>query len=152
MRLATKDEHCSGCRVCEMVCSLENFGENNPKFGLMKIIGHFPAPGRYEVRVCDECGACRDVCPVEAIYEVNGHLEVDEDLCTGCLACVEACPAGVMTTHRKWPSPKKCVQCGACAQYCPTGAIYDADKYTPEQAWRITRNARTQSADAGGDR
>jgi ferredoxin len=134
-----------------MVCSLENFGQNNPKYGLMRIIGHFPRPGRYEVQVCDECGACRDVCPVEAILERNGHLEVDPELCTSCLACVEACPRGVMRTHRDWSSPHKCFQCGVCAEYCPTGAIYDADTVRPEEAWRIIRGAAAKAGDTAGD-
>lgn len=151
MRLATKAEHCSGCRVCEMVCSLENFGQNNPKYGLMRIVGHFPRPGRYEVNVCDECGACRDACPVEAIVERGGHLEVVPDLCTGCLVCVDACPRGVMRTHRHWgSSPRKCFQCGACAEYCPTGAIYDADRVKPEEAWRIIRPVGPKNAGAAG--
>ncbi len=150
MRLATKDDLCSGCRTCQLVCALQNSGENNPKFAFVRVIGQFPKPGRYEVRVCDECGVCRDVCPVEAIRDVGGHLAIDESLCTGCLSCVEACPHGVITTHAAWASPRKCTQCGACAEYCPTGAIYDADIYTPEQAWRITRDEQVKKAQDGG--
>lgn len=150
MRLATKDEHCSGCRTCLLVCSLENQGHNNPKFGLLRIRGLFPEPGRYEVKVCTECGTCRDVCPVEAIYEVDGYLRVDKSLCTRCLACVQACPEGVMTIHKQWDATEKCCHCGACAEYCPTGAIYDADTIEPDQAWRITRQAAKPVAENGG--
>ncbi len=149
LRLETKDELCSGCRVCQLVCALESFGQNNPKMSLLRIIGHFPQPGRYEVRVCDQCGACRDACPVEAIYEVDGVLRVDESLCTQCMACVEACPRGVMTTHAALASPKKCILCGACAEYCPTGAIYDADTVAAEDAWRITRGEAARTVGGG---
>jgi Fe-S-cluster-containing hydrogenase component 2 len=149
LRLGTRDELCSGCRVCLLVCSLENFGQNNPKMGLLRVEGKFPKPGRYEVHVCDQCGVCRDVCPVEAIREIDGVLRVDEALCTQCMACVEACPRGVMTTHAALATPKKCVLCGACAQYCPTGAIFDADTVAAEDAWRITRGETVRTA--GGE-
>lgn len=149
LRFGIRDELCSGCRVCQLVCALENFGHNNPRMGLLRIVGHFPQPGRYEVRVCDECGECRDVCPVEAITKVDGILRVNESLCTQCLACVEACPHGVMVTHPQLAAPQKCVLCGACAEYCPTGAVYDADTVTAGDAWRITRGSTVKTA--GGD-
>jgi Fe-S-cluster-containing hydrogenase component 2 len=136
--------------VCQLVCALENFSQNNPKLALLRIAGHFPAPGRYEVRLCDECGLCREACPAEAIREVDGALRVDEGLCTNCLACVEACPKGVMTAHRLLPVPRKCVHCGACAELCPTGAIYDADRFSESEAWRVTRAAAGHKA-VGGD-
>jgi len=150
VQLATKDELCSGCRTCQLVCALQNFSENNPKFAVIRIVGHFPKPGRYEVAVCDECGACRDVCPVEAIFEEDGHLEIHSDICTGCQSCVAACPKGVIAMHATWSSPFKCVHCGACAEYCPTGAVYDADQFTPAQAWRITRDEEIAKAKIGG--
>lgn len=137
-----------------MVCAFENFGRNNPKLGLLRVVGHFPSPGGYALRMCDECGECRDACPVEAIREVDGVLRVDEELCTGCLACVDACPHGVMTDHPSLAAPAKCTHCGMCARYCPTGAIYDADRYSAEEAPRLARSSPAAVDDsdaAGGD-
>jgi len=154
LKLAVRNDLCSGCRVCLLVCALENFGQNNPKLGLLRVAGHFPSPGGYELRICDNCGACRDACPVEAIYESGGELRVDEELCTGCLACVEACPKGVMTYHPSLPAPAKCTHCGMCAAYCPTGAIYDAARYSAEEAPRLTRSSPAEAAvpgSPGGD-
>jgi NAD-dependent dihydropyrimidine dehydrogenase PreA subunit len=41
---------------------------------------------------CAGCGACVDVCPVEAIVLADGKACVDEAVCTGCEACVSVCP------------------------------------------------------------
>lgn len=126
MKLAVKDELCSGCRTCELVCALANFGENNPKLATLKVTGHFPAPGHYEVKVCTQCGECARVCPVNAIHLEDGVYKVHEDECIACMACVAACPEGVMFTHASRSAPFKCTACGECIRYCPTGALFDA--------------------------
>lgn len=40
---------------------------------------------------CTGCGACEEVCPVDAI-KVNDKAVVDEDTCIDCGACVDECP------------------------------------------------------------
>jgi len=121
--LGVKEELCSGCRTCQLVCSLHNLGENNPKKAALAVRGLFPAPGRYQLVTCDQCGECAEVCPVEAIKEQNGNYIIDAELCTGCLACVEACPRGAMFTHPDREAPIKCTGCGECVKYCPRGAL-----------------------------
>jgi ferredoxin len=41
---------------------------------------------------CINCGACVDVCPVEAISEGEDTPVIDRDVCTDCGACDEVCP------------------------------------------------------------
>jgi ferredoxin len=41
---------------------------------------------------CIACGACVDVCPVEAITEGDPYYKIDPELCTDCGACVDECP------------------------------------------------------------
>ncbi|MCK4348780.1 MAG: 4Fe-4S binding protein [Thermoplasmatales archaeon] len=40
---------------------------------------------------CTGCGACAEVCPVDAIT-VDDVATVDEDECIDCGTCVEECP------------------------------------------------------------
>ncbi len=44
---------------------------------------------------CIKCGACINMCPVQAISMVNAQVVID---------------------------PKKCIDCGTCASICPVGA------------------------------
>ena len=45
--------------------------------------------------ICVSCGACRKVCPREAISIWKGcYAVVDAAKCVGCGLCVKACPAG----------------------------------------------------------
>ena len=41
--------------------------------------------------LCSGCGACVEVCPVGAIALVGDKARVDDELCTGCHACVDVC-------------------------------------------------------------
>ena len=45
---------------------------------------------------CTGCGACVEVCPVDAIALKDGIAVVDEDNCTECGLCESECPAGAI--------------------------------------------------------
>jgi heterodisulfide reductase subunit A len=62
----------------------------------------------------------------ESIFQEPIVVRVDEDFCSGCGVCVEACPYDARTIN---PWTKKadiiaalCQGCGACAVACPNGA------------------------------
>lgn len=47
---------------------------------------------------CTGCGACVDVCPVEAItLNDDAKACVNADECTDCGACVDECPSEAIT-------------------------------------------------------
>lgn len=68
-----KDEiKCSGCRACELICSLHNQKECNPKKAFIKVTGNFPEPGGYNMKIlrgCTLCGECIRICQNGALFE-----------------------------------------------------------------------------------
>jgi Fe-S-cluster-containing hydrogenase component 2 len=126
--LIGRDEaRCTGCKTCQLVCSLRHFKEHNPKKSAIGIRGEFPAPGRYRISLCTQCEKCIRVCPEDAISNQDGIIRIDADKCTYCLACVEACPFGAIFTHRDFSVPFICDVCGDCVDICPTKALYWKD-------------------------
>lgn len=129
MYLDADPKKCTGCRVCLAICSLYHFKEVNPKKGALKIEGKFPVPGTYEPIVCNQCGTCASVCPVEAISKTkDGVYIIDAEKCNGCGACVEACPRQVMILHEDSPVPIKCDLCKECIPMCAPGALFLSGK------------------------
>ena len=43
--------------------------------------------------LCDICGTCVAVCPVDAIVVGEFEVQIDNEKCTGCLNCLKICPA-----------------------------------------------------------
>jgi ferredoxin len=46
---------------------------------------------KIDEETCTACGACAEVCPVDAI-SVDESAKVDAELCSECGACVDECP------------------------------------------------------------
>ena len=69
-------------------------------------------------------GFCRFICPLGAIYSFFQPIsffgiQVDEDKCIHCDACVRNCKMDV-----KKVCDRECIQCGDCIKHCPTDAIH----------------------------
>lgn len=47
-------------------------------------------------RLCDFCGCCVAVCPVDCIALEEIHLRIDFQLCSYCGNCISACPVGAL--------------------------------------------------------
>ncbi len=51
---------------------------------------------------------------------------IDAEKCTGCTACLKACPAGAIEGEARKPHmiiPEKCTKCGICKQVCKFEAV-----------------------------
>lgn len=126
MRLLMDSAKCSGCRACQVACSLNLFGLNNPKMSALSIIPHFPEPGEYEIRTCTQCGECANVCPSGAIkVDARGVYYVVPEDCNLCEACVSACPENVMFVRAELAETSwKCDLCGDCVAVCGMDALW----------------------------
>lgn len=119
-------EVCSGCRVCELACSLSHFGYINPKKSRITIV---KKGLKYDLAVvCNQgisCNVdCVASCPVEAIKKEDGIVKIIEDECIGCEACVEACPYNAIKMIDMIAI--KCDLCNGepqCVKFCPLHAI-----------------------------
>lgn len=119
--IETKPELCVGCKKCVEVCSSVLFKSKTTEKSAIMItkIGE----AAYDINVCNQCGSCIQICPVQAIYRAkNGSILINKDKCVGCLACVGFCPIDAMRYDNT--TPFKCIACGSCAKQCPTGAIF----------------------------
>lgn len=47
--------------------------------------------------LCTGCGECIDACAVTALNTIGGNVVWSEDDCTGCGVCVDACPESALT-------------------------------------------------------
>ncbi len=133
MKLISDYKKCSGCGVCKLACSIENFQQVTPANALLRIHGHFPAPGHYQIQFCDQCGICAEICPVDAIELEDGIYRINEEECIACHECVDACPHSVMIIKKEDNMPAKCILCGECTRVCPREAIMILDEETAKE-------------------
>ncbi|MBT9175142.1 MAG: putative ferredoxin-like protein YdhX [candidate division WS2 bacterium] len=123
VKMTTKNDLCSGCLACELVCALNKLLENNPTKAALKVEGKFPKPGKYYVNYCKQCGNCAEACPTLALYKDGVVFKLRKDLCTSCYLCVDACPKQVLFVDKDTKLPLKCDWCRDCSVVCAHGAI-----------------------------
>ncbi len=127
---------CTGCRLCELVCSVKHTGASNPSRANVHVV-KWEDEGFYLPMLCQHCvdAPCTSVCPTNAIYRDEGlnRVMVDYDLCIGCKACVAACPFGAMGFDEIEKKVIKCDICDGeplCVRFCDMKAIDYVDATT----------------------
>ena len=129
MRYIVDPVRCTGCRTCELACSFAHSRDGKP--GVSRI---YPLetgfPELWVPVVCLQCehAACAASCLVDAITRnpETGAMDLDEQRCVRCMACIAACPFGCSLFDRGQNRVVKCDLCGGdpvCAHFCPSKAL-----------------------------
>ncbi len=127
--IVVRAELCTGCRDCELACSVRQTGTFNPSRSRVQVMKD-ETTGTVLPVLCLQCDVplCRQACPVGALVEgPGGALTVREDRCIGCGSCVTACVYGGIELDPKTRLAVKCDLCGdgppACVAACEYGAL-----------------------------
>jgi len=116
---------CTGCRICEIICSLTHESTIAPKQSRIRISSDWPEEEKIFLCIACEPKLCIDACPISAL-SWNGYLRINEEKCTGCLLCKDACPYGGIQTENSKKFPFFCDMCQGefqCVKWCPTKAV-----------------------------
>jgi len=134
-------EKCTGCGICELVCSAEKEKGFNPLLSRIRTVRVKPFINMsIACRLCED-PKCVKSCPRKAlrIDEKTGIIVVDEDECDGCCWCIQACEFGAITLHMQKKNVFACDLCGLdpkCIYYCPKEAL---ELMTPEEVGQRMR-------------
>jgi ferredoxin len=94
---------------------------------------------------CIGCGACKRVCPVDAISGEKKEIHIiDGKYCINCSSCGRVCPKNAVKGHGQvisklkrdqWLKPhidkEKCYACENCIAACPVDALSMAGENLP---------------------
>lgn len=145
--LIVDTKKCQGCMSCMLACSLVHEGKENLSLARIQVLQNPFAgfPDDILLAQCRQCvePACIEACPTGALHVDSRHgnvRSVNQDKCTGCQSCVEACP--YVPSRALWNFEKgiaqKCDLCAdtpfwdekggpdgkqACVEICPLKAI-----------------------------
>lgn len=139
-RMKLDKNRCIHCKACEVHCKVKN---NNP-VGIKFAVHTSGAPQLKDGKVvmkasfqsCYHCENpdCVEVCPTDAMIrrDSDGLVYVDQELCIGCGACIEACKWHIPVLFEDRNVVGKCDFCmdrldaglePACVTACTTHAL-----------------------------
>jgi anaerobic carbon-monoxide dehydrogenase iron sulfur subunit len=124
---------CSGCRTCEMACSLSHGGSIDLERSRIYLKSN-PFKGSFIPVICHHCSdaPCMEACPESAI-EINredGTVLIIDEKCNGCRLCERACPFRAIRFDEERRIVFKCDFCHGhpqCVAWCPTSTLGTAE-------------------------
>lgn len=127
--LAVDPKKCNGCKLCELACSLFNYGETDPARSRIRVI-EWDLNGVFLPVLCQHCAdaPCRKACPKDAIswQDEWGRVVIDYNRCISCRMCMAACPFGAIGFDMAREVVFKCDLCGGrpqCVNFCEPKAL-----------------------------
>lgn len=127
--LVIDQEKCTGCRKCEMVCSVFHTGSSDPNRSRIRVV-KWEKFGFYFPVTCQNCERpyCTEVCPAKACHRdlKTEQVLIDKDKCIGCRTCILSCPFGVPFFDKIERVTMKCDFCNGdpqCVSCCEAKAI-----------------------------
>jgi len=139
---------CSGCRKCEIACSLHHEKRIWPEASRVRVF--MLVPGAEVPHLCVQCEdyPCVKSCPTGAlsINQKTGAVLVDDEKCTACGVCISSCPGRVPHLHPVKKTILICDLCEGrpqCVKVCQEGN-WDALETTTRSSWQVYKiHART---------
>jgi len=136
-------ELCTGCGICEMICSSEKEGMFYPELSRIHLaLVDATTAMSIACRFCEDT-PCIAACPREALSmdEENNVIRVDKIRCTGCGWCIEACDFGAIVPDHSVKSVVLCDLCEGrsqpkCVEFCPKQALKVVTLETEAQSSR----------------
>lgn len=128
-RIIRDPDLCTGCKLCEIVCSFRHEGGFQPSMARIKIQsrgeGKTPIPF-----VCQHCEhpECSLVCPTGARKKdrKTGLVAFENELCVGCKMCLLSCSRAGLIFDQENGRFSVCDLCEdepACVEACTHGAL-----------------------------
>jgi Fe-S-cluster-containing dehydrogenase component len=149
---------CVGCMDCVVACKTENRVPEGYDRDWIAYESHGTLPSIHmEIRSerCNHCDSppCVSCCPCGAshVHERGGVVLVHHEKCSGCKACIAACPYDARFIHPEGYADK-CTFCihrvergldPACVAVCPTHCMHFGDLEDPQsEVSRLLRSRR----------
>ena len=135
-RIVYDPQVCTGCGLCDLMCSLYHEGEQGQALSRAELVGD-RLTAEFTFNVCQQCPSpnCYDACPLQdkafCIDEATGVKYINAEECTGCGECIEACPFDPprIKLHSEKSIAFMCDQCRGraegpiCVENCNFGAL-----------------------------
>jgi len=159
-----------------LACSLVHEGKFSLALSRIRVVEDImqPFPVDISIKQCRQCvePLCLEACPTGALQAdvENGNVRtVDEERCSGCMECIDACPFNPPMIFLNYDKgiAFKCDLCAntpywnekggpyvkqACVEVCPMGAIAftkDVPSQTGDEGYEVDLRPEGQGESAG---
>lgn len=121
-KITVDHKKCTGCRMCEQVCTLYHEREFNPRRARIKVLMR-EKEGVNAPLLCNQCQTCLTICKRGALSwdEKEGVVRVNTEKCNACGLCVDACPQAAIFVDPISGIVNICDLCGGdprCVKWC----------------------------------